>query len=758
MVLIDTLLLKEEALDSLLSTLDTIRGKKCLVIDRALASTLSTVVSFSVLQEHGVDKMFWLQSPSLVSLINSSYDSPLASSTTRYITFLVPTLHTPASANLVAQAAQELLSKKDNQSDDATSNITYDLSLIQVPDKSPDFTSILEFAGVLGDISIYTWPIYFVPIAQDLLSLNLPNGGGYKEAYLHNMPSTVYHAASAIQDIQQRYGLIGRITGKGKTAQQLVDILLRKREERQTDLSEIVSSSSITNSSNDLTGKKPPKPKPTPSDFFNHQYANIFTGTNIDQLVVIDRQSDPLTPLLTQLTYEGLIEEFYGLTESGQVELPANIVTPQASGGGAPVSHSSNDIDSNLPSQTSVSIDRKKVTLGNDHDELFQIIRDANFSTVGHTLNKVARQLQSDYELRHEAKTVNQIKAFVGKLGGLQSLHQVLRLHTALAEDLMGSLKEEEFNKWLEIQQNLVADTLDLTQIHAMIEDLIDRSSSMTMILRLLCIDSICNGGIKEKELTHFKSEFLQTFGYHHLATFENLNKLGILYPRQPSKPNWFPTVRKQLNLISDQTAVPSESDTTVNGIEFQDISYTYSGYSPLSVRIVQTAIDKTTVLAGTPTANKLKRMSRASAGGLVGGLGTGGWRALGWKGAEEILKYIPGSRVDEVQHDELFVREGKLRKILAKNSQTHHRHLKNSSKSRNNNKKEDNDNEEEEEDENNSHLATIVVFYIGGITYAEISALRYLSAKSKLYNIIIATTGLISGDKIIQSAIEVDI
>ena len=36
----------------------------------------------------------------------------------------------------------------------------------------------------------------------------------------------------------------------------------------------------------------------------------------IDNLLIIDRVVDPLTPLLTQLTYEGLIDECFGINNS----------------------------------------------------------------------------------------------------------------------------------------------------------------------------------------------------------------------------------------------------------------------------------------------------------------------------------------------------------------------------------------------------------------------------------------------------------
>lgn len=616
---------------------------------------------------------------------------------------------TPQSASLVASIAKGLLDATKQTTTSSSPASFLDLSLIQVPESTLAYNKILEEAGVLGDLAQHSWPVYFIPLQDDLLSLNLPSGG-FKDAYLDDIPMTVYQASNAIQDLQQRYGVIGRITGKGVQAQQLTDILLRKREEHQTTLSEI---------GNDAT----------PKEQFDQQYTNVFTGTVIDQLIVIDRQVDPLTPLLTQLTYEGLIDEFYDVSESGQADLPTSVVTPpsqqQQQQQQQHQQHQQRQLNQHVHdpdhTQHAVTADsRKKVVLGGETDHLYSTIRDLNFSIVGQSLNKVARQLQSDYETRHEAKTVSQIKQFVGKLGGLQALHQSLRFHTALAEDLMSKLQDEEFNRWLEVQQNLAADTLDLTKIHAMLEDLIDRSSSLSMVLRLLAIESVVNGGIKEKDLQFFKKEILQTYGYQHLQTFSNLEKLGLIFARTPSRPNWFPTTRKQLNLISDQQ----------EDLDPSDIAFTYSGYAPLSVRLVQCVIDKSSVLGP-------KYKKRAAVGPVTGAAAAAS--TGGWKGAEEILKYIPGPRVDELQHSESFIREDKLRKILVKNSGKRNAAGKNGGGAAIGNKH------------------TVLVLFVGGITYAEISALRFVAKRSEhLYNLVIATTGIISGDKVIDACLEV--
>jgi hypothetical protein len=37
---------------------------------------------------------------------------------------------------------------------------------------------MLEEAGVMGDVSVYDYPLYFVPLADDLMSLELDNAFG----------------------------------------------------------------------------------------------------------------------------------------------------------------------------------------------------------------------------------------------------------------------------------------------------------------------------------------------------------------------------------------------------------------------------------------------------------------------------------------------------------------------------------------------------------------------------------------------------
>ncbi len=53
--------------------------------------------------------------------------------------------------------------------------------------------------------------------------------------------------------------------------------------------------------------------------------STLSISQTIDSLIIIDRSVDPITPLCTQLTYEGLIDEVFGIRTS-HVKVDSSIV------------------------------------------------------------------------------------------------------------------------------------------------------------------------------------------------------------------------------------------------------------------------------------------------------------------------------------------------------------------------------------------------------------------------------------------------
>jgi vacuolar protein sorting-associated protein 33A len=330
-------------------------------------------------------------------------------------------------------------------------------------------------------VSIAELPLSFFPLERDVLSLELDDS--FRDMYLAKDITPTFLIARALMEIQQNHGLFPRIIGKGDNAKRVAELLSRMRQEL-------------------LAGE----------DEHETTRLGLTPSTTIESVIIIDREVDPVTPLLTQLTYEGLVDEVFGI-QNNQTEIDTTLV-----GGGSEQSTS-----------TGSQARKRKIQLDSS-DKLYDQLRDANFAIVGGLLNKVARRLQkvqSDYYESQQKSTMAELKDFVGKLPGYRAEQQSLKIHTSLAEEIMKYTRTDQFKGLLEVQQNLVAGADPSTQLDG-IEELIARDTPLPQVLRLLCIYSCTSGGIKPREYDQFRRLILQGYGYQHLLTLNNLEKLQL--------------------------------------------------------------------------------------------------------------------------------------------------------------------------------------------------------------------------------------
>ncbi|EPS33408.1 hypothetical protein PDE_08370 [Penicillium oxalicum 114-2] len=638
---------RDQARRALLALLEGARGKKNIVISQELAGPVGLIVKFSELQQYGVDRVFLLE--------NANVDSSQSN-----VVFLVR----GEKAHHVRTVAEQIKRLQNN------GNVEHEFSIFFSPRRTLVGNAVLEEAGIVGDVNIAEFPLQFLPLEQDILSLELDDSFG--DLYLHKDPGCIFHAAKALMGIQQRHGYFPRIIGKGDNARRLADLLLRMRKEVDAEES---------------------------SGLADSHARGLLPSADTESLIIIDRDVDFGTPLLTQLTYEGLIDEYVGI-KNNQADVDTSIV------GQAPGTQAQES--SKTPQQIKQGL-KRKIQLDST-DQLFSQLRDANFAIVGDLLNKVARRLENQYETRHTAQTTTELREFVNKLPTYQLEHQSLRVHTNLAEEIMRLTRTETFRKILEVQQNNAAGA-DPTYQHETIEELISRDIPLKSVLRLLCLESCMAGGFRPRDLENFKRQVVQAYGHQHLLTFWALEKMEILQPRSSATAILLPTsgsqagsktnygyLRKNLRLVIEE----------VSEKEPDDISYVYSGFAPLSVRLVQCVLQKQYVIAlakgGTPATS----------------MNNAGPAPPGWLGFEDIVKSARGSTFNIVQKgDDKAVR---ARQTLSGNSAT----------------------------------KTVYVFFLGGITFTEIAALRFIAAQeAPKRKIMICTTGIINGDRMMEAAIE---
>lgn len=580
--------LREAVRRELREFLDKCAGSKAIVWDEYLTGPFGLIAQYSLLKEHEVEKMFTLKG------------SRLPAADVKNIIFLVrPRLE------LMDMIAKNVLSEDRR-------GPTRDFHILFVPRRSLLCEQRLKDLGVLGSF-IYReeYSLDLIPFDGDLLSME--SEGAFKECYLEGDQTSLYHAAKGLMTLQALYGTIPQIFGKGECARQVANMMVRMKRE-------------FTGSQN-----------------------SVFPV--FDNLLLLDRNVDLLTPLASQLTYEGLIDEIYGIQNS-YVKLPPEKFAPKKQGGGG---------GKDLPTEA------KKLQL-NSAEELYAEIRDKNFNAVGSVLSKKAKIISAAFEERHNAKTVGEIKQFVSQLPHMQAARGSLANHTSIAELIKDVTTSEDFFDKLTVEQEFMSG-IDTDKVNNYIEDCIAQKHPLIKVLRLICLQSVCNSGLKQKVLDYYKREVLQTYGYEHILTLNNLEKAGLLKAQTGGRNN-YPTIRKTLRLWMDDV---NEQNPT-------DISYVYSGYAPLSVRLAQL-------------------LSRP-----------------GWRSIEEVLRILPGPHFEERQS---------LPTGLQKKRQP-------------------------------GENRVTLVFFLGGVTFAEIAALRFLSQlEDGGTEYIIATTKLINGSSWLEALME---
>uniref|UniRef100_A0A671QC31 Vacuolar protein sorting-associated protein 33A n=1 Tax=Sinocyclocheilus anshuiensis TaxID=1608454 RepID=A0A671QC31_9TELE len=310
-------ILREAARKDLREFLDKCSGSKAIVWDEYLTGPFGLIAQYSLLKEHEVEKMFTLKG------------GRIPSAAVKNIVFFVrPRLEL---MDIIAEnvASEDKLQPRE-------------FHILFVPRRSLLCEQRLKEKGVLNSFTnIDEYILDLIPYDGDLLSME--SESSFRECYLENDQTSLYNAAKGLMTLQALYGTIPQIFGKGECARHVANMMLRMKRE--------------------FAGS-------------HTQILPVF-----DTLLLLDRNVDLLTPLATQLTYEGLIDEIFGIT-NGYVKLPPEKFAQKKQGEGG----------KDLPTEP------KKLQL-NSAEELYAEIRDKNFNAVGVALSKKAKIISAAFEV-----------------------------------------------------------------------------------------------------------------------------------------------------------------------------------------------------------------------------------------------------------------------------------------------------------------------------------------------------------------------
>jgi len=400
--------------------------------------------------------------------------------------------------------------------------------------------------------------------------------------------------------------------------------------------------------------------------------SNAGGASKIDTLVIIDREVDFVTPLLTPLTYEGLIDEIIGI-QNGYIKVNPEMV--EVDGDTAPES----------AKEKVASKPKKPIAIPlNSSDALFQLIRNQNIEKLGSFLQDQAKSIREAYASFRQNKdaSITEIHQFVKQIPGLTQNYKCLNQHINIAEHIKKTTNSTEFRQRWQTERAM----LEGEACYEYLEDIIAARHPVLSVLKLVCLQSLTSGGLKSNKFDSLRRDLVQTYGFETSIVLNRLEAMGAIKRREMTwtdSGNSWGALRKNLRLIHDN----------VNVYDPDDISYVSSGYAPLSIRLMQTLLRRG---PGADSTRGPARVTEVRQDPFV---------CLSFEDAQKVIssKGNPTTQGGEGAGGE---------KISKK---------------------------------------VLLVYFVGGITFMEIAALRFLSNQPSFpYSILISTSKIVSGDSLI--------
>lgn len=611
--------LKNEAQASLLKLLDKFDGTKTIVWDDKLIGAFEFVAGASLLRKHEATLLVRLSDFKLSFATNTDY-----------------TLFFLRKDYKVAKFVSDILLRADK-------DVLAKISLVLVPQRCASIEKLLMQNKVDLDKlnSIEELPIELFVLDTDILSME--NEFAYRNIYLKEDYSIIHQIVEGLVKLQDIYGQIPRISGQGKAAKLVCDLLLKRR-----------------------------KFQAQPSD----------KTPQISQIILIDRRIDLITPLLTQLTYEGLLDEVFGINH-GTITLTSEKFAQN------------DEKKPTKPAEQRQPVDKAKTTRKfelRSTEELYARLRDCHTNAVADALKQSARNLQLEYdECKSENKTIHEMGKIVKRLNHLKNAKNSQSNHVTIAELVHEKTLKPEFIYGLRIEHELLQEERN-NRVIPDIEMKLLRQENPLHILRLICLQSMINNGIRGKICDHYKREIIQNYGESYLLFLMELEKAKLLLSSEKYyESGTFSQLRSKFNLIND----------SIDECNPNHLSYVYGGYSPISVVVAKTLAQFTQP------------------------------RSL-----QESLKLLPEPTVTYLDSTQSSVSETSSN--LASSAVAAASSLLTSSSASTVSAEE---------------TRTILVFFIGGCTFAEISALRFLSQQEENnWEFIVGTTKIINGRTFLKS------
>lgn len=539
--------------------------------------------------------------------------------------------------------------------------------IIIVPKVVCSYDSLLESRGLYGSVKLFSFSWELIALDEQLLSLELPFL--YKQLFVEQNHSLLSSISMSLWSLFHVTGQPKVIFSLGKLSASVLDILEIYKET------------------------------------YTREYVNKQDDQEIGALVIIDRDQDYASSLLTPATYSGLLNELFTIN-CGNLELNVN-ETKLKKG----------KIDFEIDRKDNTIKKVPIMTLDSSVDSLYGEIKHRHFSEVLSVLSSKAKLLKNE---DIKALGIQEIKHYVAtKLQQITLFKQNLVNHVLACETII----HEMSNKFESIKstETDMMNNRNRKYNFGFVDENFATDIHIYNSLRLMCLLSLTQG-LSYEEYNTLINKYLLAFGHKFLYVFNNLIQAGLLVQPSSTKltlnisnlsnlserlPKWQNTFQ---NIANKLKQLPSNND------KFDKTSPSYvfnGGYVPL-VAVLCNSILTSDSLSDVLT--KLSSLNDFKIGGKIIDKMKDGMETLNEKLSN--VKIQPGEL-------EFGCKDAKLVAKLLKNEQ-----------------------------KSSSYFLkpkSILIYVIGGVNYAEIAACEVVqtATASKIY---IVSDAVITGSDLMSA------
>ena len=421
-----------------------------------------------------------------------------------------------------------------------------------------------------------------IPIDNDLLSLEKEKY--FREIYIDKNLSSISELASAFVKLESFFGKVKHRYLKGDNSTIFLNLVNEKEKE------------------NDLK-----------------------VTDEIFGMIVLDRSVDFLTTITSNYTYEGLIDDFFKIN-LGNIKIKETFIR---------------DTNINIKNNNN---QEKYLTyaLTSFNNSFYSQIGCMHYLDVNKYLNKLTEHYQlitnnskkKDLSLEELKKITYDLNVYLNEIKSPLLANKNILYH------IINSISNEQYIQYIKNEQILLTGELP-PNLHLFYEDYISDKRDLYQLLKLMSIESLTLGGIKD--YNSIKRNILNVYGYQNVFLFRDLEKLGWLRDKSKNSINMnYIQLCEKLELVK----------IDFNNEKPEDFSYVMGGYCPIGLKLIEKGLE-------------------------------GKWNKI-----QDIIKKIPGEASFPNDESEIY----------------------NPTK----------------------EINTIFLVFIGGVTYTEIEAVRFLNRKFK--------------------------